>query len=172
MSTASKNIGTPVTMDTTGLTALAGSLSGTCWQSPKVDDTSTKALDYQISIALAMGNSAPAADKCVYCWVVPWFANATTSWSTVSNGTPVNFIDSTTGGSTLINWATNNLGNPVIISMGTASEIINKKFNLSDVLGTFTPDGWQLIFSNYTTAAITSSAGTLIQYKPIKLDSA
>jgi hypothetical protein len=172
MSTATKNIGTPVTMDTTGLTALAGSTSAACWQSPKVDDTATKALDYQVSIALAMGNSAPAADKCVYAWIVPWFCSGTSAWSTVSNGTPVNFVDSTTGGATLINWATNNLGGAQVISMGSASEIINKTFNLSTFFGSFMPDGWQLIFSNYTTAAITSSAGTLIQYKPIKMDAA
>ena len=62
MATVNISYGAWTALTVTALQSLASSATAG-WQSDRIDNTSTKALDYEIMIKLPMANTAPANDK-------------------------------------------------------------------------------------------------------------
>ena len=58
------------------------------WQSARVDNqTTTKALDYEVQILLSTANTAPANDSTVYVYVVPWMYDGA-AWTPMATRCP------------------------------------------------------------------------------------
>ena len=166
MSTNSRNIGTYTTMTITNI-GIAPSLTA-CWQSARVDDTSTKALDYEILIYLAAVNTAPANDKAIYAYAVPWMYDGSSNWYPAdnSNGT---LLTGSEGTCTIAN--PNNMRKLGSINNQTQNTIMSNVFLLSNSFGQFMPDGWSLVLQNYTGATLTAT-GSIVAYRAIKEDNA
>lgn len=160
--------GTDVQMTITALDSQASSATA-AWQSDSVDNSSTKAIDYQVNCQFAFGTGTVANDKAVYIYAVPWF------WD---GGSPGMKCGADAGTTTLPTYGTsgtqadytiaspNNLILAKVITLGVQSSTIAGSFNLLNVFGSSLPDAWQLIVVNYTGIALAAS-GNIIQYKPI-----
>ena len=84
-----KNIayGTYTAMTVTNLQSLAIDTADPYagWQSARVDNqTTTKALDFEVQILLSTAATAPANDKTVYVYLVPWMYDGGT-WTPMAN---------------------------------------------------------------------------------------
>ena len=164
MATMTRNIGTSVTMATTALQSVANSAT-VGWKSARVDDTSNKAIDYEINIQIAAVNTAPANDKAIYVYVVPWYYDGST-WSVGADGGTTTAI--TDGDAAYTIAAGNGLRLGKVIPYVTQNQPMSAQFNLANMFPTL-PDGWQLVVINYCGITLASS-GNVIKYKPIKLD--
>ena len=151
-------------MTITNLNSLAsGQYAG--WQSAKVDDTLTKALDYEIAVKLTMANTAPANDKVAYVYAVPWYYDGS-SWFPADIGTTT----LPTGTEATVTIASPNdiklLG---VLNYTTQQMVLEGVFSLLNAFGQYLPDGWSLVIINYTGAAIAAS-DNMVAYKAIKVD--
>lgn len=163
MSTAEKNIGTETNLTITNLNSLASSQTAG-WKSARIDNSSAKALDYEVMIKLDMANTAPANDKMVYVYLSPAYYDGS-SWYQTDGGTTT-LPDGTEGTYTIAN--PNNLRLLGVLAYPTADMILQGVFSVKSALG-FVPDGFQIIIINFTGAAIASS-GNRVAVKPIKED--
>lgn len=161
MATANVNYGTDVQMTVTNLNSLASSATAG-WQSARVDNTSTLALDYMISVKLDMANTSPANDKAVYVYISSAFYDGS-SWFQDDGGTAT-----LPGGSegTYTIASPNNLKILGVLAYTTADQVVQGTWVLSNAVGQYMPSGFQIIIINYTGAAIASS-GNVVQYTPI-----
>jgi len=154
--------GTPTTMTVTSLNSLTSS-STVGWQSARVDNTSTLAGDYLISIKITMPNSAPANDKAAYVFVVPWYYDGS-AWFANSGGTAT-LPSGTEGGYTIA--SPHNLLLGTVLNFTTANMIMQGTFLLSTVFGGNMPDGFSFVVINFGGQTIHSS-GNVVQYTSIK----
>lgn len=160
---ATRNVvyGTDVQMTVTNLNSLASSATAG-WQSARVDNTSTLALDYLISIKLSMANTATANDKAVYVWISSAFYDGS-AWFQDDGGTAT-----LPGGSegTYTIASPHNLKLLGVLNYTTADSILQGTFLLSNAVGLYMPNGFQIILINYTGSAVDAS-GNVVQYTPI-----
>lgn len=163
MATASKNIGSDNNLTITNLNSLASSQTAG-WKSARIDNTSEKALDYEVMVKLDMANTSPANDKSVYVYVSPAYYDGS-SWYQTDGGTTT-LPDGSEGTYTIAN--PNNLRLLGVLTYPTADMVLQGVFSVRAALG-FVPDGFQIIIINYTGAAVASS-GNRVACKPIKED--
>ena len=72
--------GSKTVMTVTNLQSLANSAT-VGWQSDRVSNLSTKAIDYEIFVKLTTANTAPANDRAMYVWMCPFYTtDAGTTW--------------------------------------------------------------------------------------------
>ncbi len=162
LTTNNKAYSTSTSMTVTNLNSLANSATAG-WQSVRVDDyTSSKALDYQISVKLTMANTAPANDKAVYVYVCPAYYDGSV-WYMTDGGTTT-LPGGTEGTYTIAN--PNDLKLLGVLSYTTQNMVLQGTWNLSTALGQFVPDGFSIIIVNFSGAAL-SSSGNVVQYKAI-----
>lgn len=166
MPTISIDYGTDVQMTVTNLNSLASSATAG-WQSDRVDNTTTKALDYQINFKIDLANTAAANDKAIYVYAVPWFYDGST-WTCGADGGTATPPSGTQGTYTI--GATHNLKRLAISTYTTTDQVVYGQGNISSALGDC-PHGWSLVIIDYTGAAIAAS-GNVVQYVPIKYTSA
>ena len=160
--TTNVSYGTDVQMTVTNLNSLANSATAG-WQSARIDNiASVKALDYEISVKVDLANTAPANDKAVYVYISSAFYDGT-SWFQDDGGTAT-----LPGGSegTYTIASPNNLKILGVLAYTTADQIVQGTFLLSNAVGQYMPDGFQIIIINYTGAAVAASAN-VVQYTPI-----
>ena len=136
------------------------------WQSDRVDNiTSTKAVDYEVLVYLAPVNTAPANDKTIYVYAVPW-VNKDVTWYPADNcGTTL--LTGSQGTATVAN--PNNARLMGVINNQTQNTVMSNSFMLSNAFGSSMPDGWSLLIQNYTGATLTPT-GSVVGYKSIKND--
>ena len=87
MTTENIAYGTWTSMTVTNLQSLAIDTTDPYagWQSARVDNqTTTKAIDYEVQILLSTAATAPANDKTVYVYLVPWMYDGST-WTPMGN---------------------------------------------------------------------------------------
>jgi hypothetical protein len=167
MATVNIAYGSYTSMTVTNLNSLASSATAG-WQSARVDNqTSVKAIDYEIAIKLDMANTAPANDKCVYVFISPGVTtDGGTTWLMADGGTTTLPGGSegtyTIGGTT----TTNNLVLLGTMAYTAQDQIMQAVFMLSNAFGNSMPDGFQIILVNYTGAAIAAS-GNVVAYRAI-----
>lgn len=164
MSTDKISYGTYAAMTVTNLQSLASDSTDpfASWQSARVDNRTDLADDYEIVIHLPMANTAPANDKLIYVYLVPWVhdgsawvagANfSTTTQPTGSEGTASISIPNTMRG-------------PVSLNYTTQQQIVNGFLTVGQLCGGIVPDGWSLAIQNTSGAAM--STGCVVSYRPI-----
>lgn len=170
--TDSASYGTYTALTVTNLQSLASSITAG-WQSARVDNqTSAKALDYEIVVKLTTANTAPANDKCVYVYISEAVTtDGGTTWihDDVGNGTVPSGSEGTI---TVLSNATGPMSSKLlgIIPYFTQNMTMQKTFKLSSVAGMYPPDGFSVILVNYTGAAL--STGCVVSVRPINVTNA
>lgn len=164
MATATQNYGAYTTMTITNI-GIAPSLTAG-WQSARISNLVTEALDYEILVYLAAVNTAPANDKSIYLYAIPWMNDDSTNWYPTDNANSTIFTGSE-GTVTVANPFNGKLLG--VISNVTQNTIMSGFFLLSNAFGQFMPDAWSLCLVNYTGATLTAS-GSIIAYRAMKQD--
>ena len=165
MTTDNISYGTYTAMTVTNLQSLANDATDPFagWQSARVDNqTTTKAVDFEIQILLSTANTAPANDKAVYVYLVPWIYDGGT-WTPAANlGTATR----PTGSEGTANITDpNSMKGPFVIPYATQNMPLDGFFTVGQMCGGIVPDGWSLALRNCTGAAL--STGCVVAYRPI-----
>lgn len=156
-----QSYGTLTTLVTTNFVGLSSSATAV-WQSDLIDIGSTaKAIDYDIFVQTAMTTAAPASDKALYVFVIPWFSGSST-WIPTDLGTTT--FPTGTEGTATIN-SSSQLKLLGVMNYVTAGQDIHGQFNLLNVFGTTLPDGFSLVVENYSGTPI--STASMISIRPI-----
>lgn len=162
--------GTYTAMTVTNLQSLAADSTDVFagWQSARVSNVSTQALDYEIIIDLSTAASAPANDATAYVYVVPWITtDGGTTWISGGNfGTTT--LPSGSEGTANMSDPNSMLG-PIGIPYKITSQRMQKWFTIASVCGGVCPDGWSLAIRNNSGAAL--STGCVVAYRPIQVTS-
>lgn len=147
----------------TNLQSLASSATAG-WQSGRIDNqTSVKALDYEIFVKLTTANTAPANDKAAYVYVSPAITtDGGTTWLQSDGGTTT--LPSGTEG-TYTTASPNDLYLLGVLSYTTQQMIMQRNFLLSNAFGISMPDGFSIIINNFTGAALSTSC--VVAYRAI-----
>lgn len=167
MTTQTLAYGTYAAMTVTNLQSLANDASDPFagWQSARVDNqTTTKALDYEISVRLPTAATSPANDQAAYVYLVPWVTtDGGSTWNPAANfGTTT--LPSGSEASANISDP-NSMKGPVAIPYKVTSQVLSGFFTVSQMCGGVVPDGWSLAIRNCTGAAL--STGCVVEYRPI-----
>ena len=165
MATVNTSYGAFTSLTITNLNSLASSATAG-WQSARIDNTSTLALDYEIVVKLDMANTAPANDKSVYVFISPAVVDSSgPTWYQADGGTTT-LPGGSEGTYTIAGTtATNNLDLIRALAYTTQDQVIQAVFRLSDIYSTM-PDGFQIIIVNFSGAAIAAS-GNVVAYRAI-----
>ena len=156
--------GTYTALTVTNLQSLASSATAG-WQSARVSNISTLALDYEITVKLTTANTAPANDKAAYIYISPAVTtDGGTTWLQADGGTTT--LPSGSEGTYTIGGVTttNNLDLLRAVAYTTQNQTMQATMRLSDLYDTM-PDGFQIIIVNYTGAAL--STGCVVAYRAI-----
>lgn len=160
--TAKFAIGSTTVMTVTNLQSKASSATAG-WQSDRVSNLSTLAGDYEIFVKLTTANTAPANDKAMYVFAVPWYTtDAGTTWFCASQGTTT--LPTGTEGNTTI-ASPHNLRLLGVLNYTTQQMVVQDIFLLSNAFGRRLPDGFSIIIINFSGAAL--STGCVVDYTPI-----
>jgi hypothetical protein len=162
MATQNISYGSTTVMTVTSLQSLASSAT-VGWQSDRVSNLTTKAIDYEIFVKLTTANTAPANDKAMYVWICPFYTtDAGTTWYASSQGTTT-LPTGTQGASTIAQ--PNNLRLLGVLNYTTQQMVVQDTFLLSNCFGSSIPDGFSIIITNFSGAAL--STGCIVDYSPI-----
>ena len=162
MATQKIAYGSTTVLTVTNLQSLASSATAG-WQSVKVSNLSTLAVDYEIGIKLTTANTAPANDKAMYVYACPFYTtDGGTTWLASSQGTTT--LPTGSEGTTTI-ASPNNLRLLGVLNYTTQNMTVQDTFLLSNAFGLSMPDGFSIIVINYSGAAL--STGCIVDYTPI-----
>lgn len=154
--------GSTTVMTVTNLQSLASSATAG-WQSDRVSNLSTLAMDYEIAVKLTTANTAPANDKAMYVYICPFYTtDGGTTWLASSQGTTT--LPTGTQGTTTI-ASPNNLRLIGVLNYTTQNMTVQDTFTLSSIFGNYIPDGFSIIIINYSGAALSTSC--VVDYTPI-----
>jgi len=138
----------------TNLQSLASSAT-VGWQSGRISDISTQALDYSIFVKLTTANTAPANDKAAYVYISPAIStDAGTTWLHADQGTAT-LPTGTESASTIA--TPNNLRLLGVLSYTTQQQVMQGSFLLSNAVGQFMPEGFSIIIINFTGAVLSTA---------------
>jgi len=164
MTTLNNAKGTYTAMTVTNLQSLAIDTTDPYagWQSARVDDqTSVKALDYEVQILLSTAATAPANDSTVYVYVVPWMYDGS-AWTPMANFGTTTRPTGTEGTASISDPNSMKVG--VGIPYKITSQPLDACFNIVGACG-FMPDGWSLAIRNNCGAAL--GTGCVVAYRAI-----
>jgi hypothetical protein len=151
---------TATSMTITALNSLANSATAG-WKSDTIDLRARKCSDVKFGIKVTMANTAPANDKAVYVYAIPWWYDGS-SWYSASGGTTT----LPTGGQAAYTIASpNNFRLLGVLSYTTQNMVLQDQFLLSNAFGNVMPDMVQIFVLNYSGAAVHSS-GQALYYSP------
>lgn len=151
-------------MTVTNLQSLANDATDpfSAWQSDRVDNqTSVKAVDFEIRIHMPTAATAPANDQMAYAYIVPWVYDGST-WAAGANFGTTTLPTGSEG--------TASISDPNSMTLGAAmpykitSQVINGYINLGRLFASM-PDGWSLALRNCSGAAL--STGCVVAYRPL-----
>lgn len=166
MPTVKISYGTWTTLTVTSLASLANDATSPfgAWQSARIDNqTSELADDYEIIGKIPMANTAPANDKSLYCYVVPWVYDSS-AWNLGGNFGTTTAPTGSEGTASIVD--PNSMKGPISIPYPTQDMDCNFFFNICQLCGVC-PDGWSLAIRNCSGAAVDSS-GIIIAYRSVK----
>ena len=161
---ADQNIkyGSYTAITVTNLQSLASSATAG-WQSGRISNISTKALDYNIFVKLTTANTAPANDKAAYVYISPAMStDGGTTWLQADQGTTT--LPTGSEGTTTI-ASPNNLKLLGVLSYTTQQMVMQGHFSLSGAVGQSMPEGFSIIIINYTGAALSTSC--VVSYEAV-----
>lgn len=151
-----------VTMTVTNLQSLASSATAG-WQSARVSNLTTVALDYQVAVKLPTANTLPANQKAMYIYVVGWYTDDNGSTWYASSGGTTTLPSGSEGTYTIAD--PNNLRMGCVLNYTTQNMTVQDSFLLSNVFGNNLPQAWSLVIINFSGAAL--STGCIVSYSPI-----
>ena len=161
MSMVTVSYGTLTTMTVTNLNGLASSATAG-WQSVRIDNRTTLAIDYVINAKISFSSTATANDKAVYCYVSAATHDGT-SWYHDDQGTTT-LPTGTESTTTIAN--PHNLKLLGVLNYTGTGQICQGTFLLSNALGQYMPHGFSIILINFT-GSNTLTAGNLVTYQPV-----
>ncbi len=167
MATTTNSIayGTYAAMTVTNLQSLAIDTTDPFagWQSARVDNqTTTKALDYEVQILLSTAATAPANDKAIYVYVVPWIYDGS-AWTPMGNFSTTTRPTGSEGTASISE--PNSMRLSAVIPYQITSQPLDAFFSIAQVCGGIVPDGWSLALRNNCGAAL--GTGCVVAYRPI-----
>jgi hypothetical protein len=161
--------GAYVAMTVTNLQSLATDSTDVFagWQSARVDNqTTTKAIDYEIAIRLTTANTSPGGDQAVYVYLVPWVTtDGGSTWNPAANFGTTTLPSGSEGTANMSE--PNSMKGPIAIPYKIAQQLLSGFFTVSQLCGGVVPDGWSLALRNNCGAAL--STGCVVEYRPITL---
>lgn len=162
MATQNISYGSYTAITVTNLQSLASSATAG-WQSGRISNISTKAIDYNIFVKLTTANTAPANDKVAYVFVSPAMStDGGTTWLHSDGGTAT--LPSGSEGTYTI-ATPHNLKPLGVLSYTTQQMVMQGSFNLSNAVGQSMPEGFSIIIVNFTGAALSTSC--VVSYEAI-----
>lgn len=153
---ATQNIayGSYTAITVTNLQSLASSAT-VGWQSGRISNVSTKAIDYNIFVKLTTANTAPANDKLMYVYISPAMStDGGTTWLQTDQGTGT-LPTGAEGASTIA--SPNSLKLLGTLPYTTQQMVCQNHFSLSNAVGMSMPEGFSIIIINYSGAALSTS---------------
>lgn len=169
MATGGVLYGTYTAMTVTNLQSLANDASDPSggWQSARVSNVSTLAIDYEVTVDLSTAATAAANDKAAYVFIVPWMTtDGGTTWIAGGNFGTTTLPTGTEGTCSITEpnsmlWARS-------LPYKDTSQRMQGSFSLLAACGGFMPDGFSLAIRNCSGAAL--STGCVVAYRSIKYD--
>lgn len=133
------------------------------WQSPRVDNRTTLAMDFEVQILLSTAATAPSGASAAFVYAVPWINDGTT-WTPAANfGTTTRPTGSE--GTASISDPNSMLG-PIAIPYKITSQPLDAFLTIAGLMpGGIVPDGWSLAIRNATGAAF--GTGCVVAYRSI-----
>jgi hypothetical protein len=136
------------------------------WQSARVSNVSTLAMDFEVFIDLSTAASAAANDKAAYAFIVPWITtDGGTTWIAGGNLGTTTLPTGAEGAATITE--PNSMKFAIAMPYKDTSQRMQGAFSLVSVLG-FQPEGWSLVIRNASGAAL--GTGCVVSYRAIKYD--
>lgn len=163
MATINQAYGSYTALAVTALQSMASSAT-VGWGSTRVDNqSSVKALDYELHVKLTTANTAPANDKAMYIYINPSITtDGGTTWIESDQGTTT-LPTATDAASTIA--SPNNLKLLGVLNYTTQQMICQGNFLLSNAVGQYMPDGFTVIIVNFSGAALSTSC--VVAYRAI-----
>jgi len=165
LTTKNQAYGTYVAMTVTNLQSLASDATDPFagWQSARVDNqTTTKAVDFEVQILLSTAATTPANDQAAYVYVVPWVYDSS-AWTPAANFGTTTRPTGTEGTASISD--PNSMKGPLVIPYKITSQPLDDFFTIGQMCGGVVPDGWSLAIRNCTGAAL--GTGCVVAYRPI-----
>lgn len=161
-STLSFTDATVVVAAVTALQSLGNSAT-VGWQGVLVKNHVTKYSDFKIWVKLTTANTAPANDKAMYLWIIPWY---TSDNGTTFNPSSIGTTTLPTGTDAAITIASpHNMRLLGVLNYTTAQATVQDNFLLSNCFGNAMPDGWSPAITNFSGAIL--STGCVLDYTGI-----
>jgi hypothetical protein len=164
VATVNQSYGTYTALNVTALHMLVNG-TGIGWKSDLIDNqTSVKALDYELAFSLLPGTaSAPANDKALYLYVVPAMTtDGGSTWIISDGGTAVL---PTSGDATYNIGTPNNFKLVGVLNYTNTGETCQGIFNVSNAVGQSMPDGFLIFVNNYSGSALKTD--NVVAYRAI-----
>lgn len=154
--------GSTTVLAVTALQSMASSAT-VGWKSTRVSNLSTLATDYEIMVKLTTANTAPANDKAMYVYIIPWYtSDAGTTWFASSGGTTTLPTDAD---ATYTIASPHNFRLLGVLNYTTQQMVVQDTFLLSNCFGNTMPDAFSLCVINYSGAALSTSC--IVDVTPI-----
>lgn len=160
--TQKPSIGATVVLAVTALQSLASSATAG-WKSVRTSNLATLATDYEIMVSLTTANTAPANDKAMEVYVIPWYtSDGGTTWFAASGGTAT----LPTSADAAYTIATpHNFRLLGVLNYTTTQMVVQDVFLLSNAFGARMPDGFSIFIKNFSGAAL--STGCIVDITPL-----
>lgn len=168
MATTALNLGTYTAMTVTNLQSLANDATDPFggWQSARVANHSTLALDYEVFIDLSTAATAGANDKTSYAYIVPWITtDGGTTWVAGGNFGTTTLPTGTEGTASITE--PNSMKFAQGMPYKDTSQRMQGSFSVASVCG-FMPDGFSVVIRNCSGAAL--GTGCVVAYRAVKYD--
>lgn len=168
MATTALNLGTYTAMTVTNLQSLANDATDPFggWQSARVANHSTLALDYEVFIDLSTAATAGANDKAAYAYIVPWITtDGGTTWVAGGNFGTTTLPTGSEGTASITE--PNSMKFAQGMPYKDTSQRMQGSFSVASVCG-FMPDGFSVVIRNCSGAAL--GTGCVVAYRAMKYD--
>jgi hypothetical protein len=168
MATTTQNVGAYTALAVTNLQSLANDATDPFggWQSARVSNVSTLAMDYEIIVDLSTAATAGANDKYAYVFLVPWVTtDGGTTWIAGGNFGTTTLPTGSEGTCSITE--PNSMRGVIALPYKDTSQRMQKAFFLSELVPVM-PDGWSLAIRNCSGAAL--GTGCVVAYRAIKYD--
>lgn len=152
-------------MTVTNLQSLASDTSDPYagWQSARVSNVATLALDYEVIVDLSTANTSPGTEAAAYAYIVPWITtDGGTTWIPGGNLGTTTAPTGSEGTASLSD--PNSMKGPIPIPYKIAQQRLQTFFTIADLCREC-PDGWSLVIRNASGAAL--STGCVVAYRAI-----
>lgn len=168
MATVNQSYGTYTALTVTNLHSLATDVAEPIvgWQSDKIDNqSSVKAIDYEIMVEIAAVDTAPANDKAIYIYAAPCITtDGGTTWKYTDPGDPDEVLDGVED--TCSVGANHNMKLLGVMAYNHQNMLLRGVYFLSNAFGQSMPDGFQIVITNGSGMTF-KNADNIVAYRAI-----